>query len=1023
MAAPHSAICPRLIGRAAYLESVSLLLGQMRQGNGHTLLLAGEAGIGKSRLIAEIKTGIRRDTALALQGNCFEPDRSLPYGPLIDALRALLAVIPPAELMRDAGTYATEYARLLPELAAYLPADATAPLISPKQEKRRLFEALVQLLTRLGARQPLLFVAEDIHWADDTSLEFLAFLARRLPRLPILLLLTYRSDEQHTQLRHFLAQLDRERLASEIALAPLTPAEVEEMLVVIFELQRPVRREFLDAMYNLTEGNPFFIEEVLHALLADDEIYYSGEGWERRPLNDLHIPRSVQDAVRRRSEHLSGAARRTLTFAAVVGQRFEFALLQHLTGWDEAALLDLLKELIAAQLVVEQSAERFAFRHALTRQAVYSELLERERRTMHRTIAATMEALYVDELESHLSELAYHTCQAGEWARSLEYARRAGERALALYAPHAALEQFTQAVTAAHHLGVPVAPAIYQARASAHETLGDFEHARSDLEIALTLAHEGDDTATEWDALLDLGLLWAGRDYAKTGEYYERALALAETLDEPLKRARTLNRLANWHLNMDEPQTAKSYHREALTIFETTGDARGVAETLDLLCMTNILSDDLMKAMSYGQRAVDMLRALDDRQPLSSSLVTLPFVAALRQSQTMTLAPSTLSEATRNVEEGLRIAREMGWRAGEANARWVLGLCMTSSGEFGRGVTNATAALAIADDIAHRQWMSAARYVLGELAYELYALSLAREHLENGLALAQSIGSWHWIRLNAALLAATHVAQGDLVAAETVLDMAIPPGIAMQTVGQRLAWVTRGELALAQGKPDVARDIARRLAGNLTPTGQFAMPLVALLYGKALTALSRYDEAEAWLRAATPQLQAQGARTSLRRALTHLAALYQHMGRADDAARSANEARELAYQLAETIPDAVLRAVFLRQSLASLPTEPKRSAEIARAASLMLTAREREVAALVAQGKSNRAIADELVISERTTESHVTNILGKLGFSSRAQIAAWAVDIGLTQPEASKSKTLLSRPSHRPHRPSTRRSR
>src|SRR6185312_12657481 len=412
MAAPHSAICPRLIGRATYLESVSLLLGQMRQGNGHTLLLAGEAGIGKSRLITEIKTGIRRDTVLALQGNCFEPDRSLPYGPLIDALRALLAIVTPRELMRDAGTYATEYTRLLPELAAYLPPGAIAPVISPEQEKRRLFEALAQLLSRLSARQPLLFVAEDIHWADDTSLEFLAFLARRLPHLPILLLLTYRSDEQHAQLRHFLAQLDRERLASEIALAPLTPAEVEEMLLGIFELQRPVRREFLDAMYNLTEGNPFFIEEVLHALLADDEIYYSGGGWERRPLNDLHIPRSVQDAVRRRSEHLSVAARQILAFAAVVGQRFEFALLQHLTGCDEAALLDLLKELIAAQLVVEQSAERFAFRHALTRQAVYSELLERERRTMHRTIAAAEEALYADELESRLSELAYHTCQA-----------------------------------------------------------------------------------------------------------------------------------------------------------------------------------------------------------------------------------------------------------------------------------------------------------------------------------------------------------------------------------------------------------------------------------------------------------------------------------------------------------------------------------------------------------------------------------------------------------------------------------
>jgi DNA-binding CsgD family transcriptional regulator len=993
----------------------------MRQGNGHTLLLAGEAGIGKSRLIAEIKTGIRRDTALALQGNCFEPDRSLPYGPLIDALRALLAIISPAELMRDAGTYANEYARLLPELAAYLPPGAVAPVISAEQEKRRLFEALVQLLTRLSARQPLLFVAEDIHWADDTSLEFLAFLARRLTRLPILLLLTYRSDEQHAQLRHFLAQLDRERLASEIALAPLTPDEVEEMLLVIFELQRPVRHEFLDAMYNLTEGNPFFIEEVLHALLADDEIYYSGEGWERKPLHDLNIPRSVQDAVRRRSERLSATARQTLAFASVIGQRFEFTLLQHLTGNDEAALLDLLKELIAAQLVVEQSAERFAFRHALTRQAVYSELLERERRTMHRTIAAVVEALYADELESRLSELAYHTCQAGEWARSLEYARRAGERALALYAPHAALEQFTQAITAAHHLDVPVAPAIYQARASAYETLGDFEHARSDLEIALTLAHESDDIATEWGALLDLGLLWAGRDYTRTGEYYQRALTLADTLGEPVKRARTLNRLANWHLNTDDPVMAKTLHAEALTIFEAADNARGVAETLDLLCMASILSDDLNDAVGYGQRAIEMLRALDDRQPLSSSLITLPFVAALRQSQTMTLAPTTLSEATRSAEEGLRIAREMGWRGGEANALWVVGLCLSARGEFGRGMASTTSALAIAKEIEHRQWMAASYCTLGELAYELYALALAREYLEQGLKLAHTINSTHWIRENTAVLAATYIAQGNLEAAEEALDAGAPVGIVMETVGQRLSWVTRGELALAQGRPEVALDIAGRLAGNVSPDGQYGMPMVAILRGKALTALDRLDEAESWLSAAEQHLRAQGARTSLRRALTHLAALYQRMGHADDAARTANEARELAYQMAETIPDAVLRAVFLRQCLASLPPELKRPAEIARAASLMLTAREHEVAVLVAQGKSNRAIADELVISERTTESHVTNILGKLGFGSRAQIAAWAVDIGLTQPDA--SQTLRSGPAQRARRPATRRSR
>lgn len=1014
---PRSTICPQLIGRAAYLESINSLLAHTRQGHGRTLLVSGEAGIGKSRLITEIRDGIRRDAMLVLQGNCFEPDRTLPFGPLVDMLRALLATTSPASLMRYAEPYAAEFARLLPEIAGQLPDTAISPPPRPEEEKRRLFEAITRILSRLSTRQPLMIVAEDIHWADDTSLEYLAFLARRLRPMPILLLLSYRSDEQHAQLRHFLANLDRERLATEIALSPLAHAEVEEMLHVIFQLQRPVRLEFLDAMYDLTEGNPFFIEEVLHALLADDEIFLTDGGWERKPLNDLHIPRSVQDAVRRRSEHLSPEARQIMAFAAVVGQRFEFSLLQVLTSYSEAILLETLKELIAAQLVVEQSAERFAFRHALTRQAVYAELLERERQSTHRTIAAAIEALHADEIESHLSELAYHTCEAGEWERALEYARRAGERALALYAPHAAFQQFTRTITAAHHLGIPVSPAVYRARARAGETLGDFERARNDLETALWLAHEANDTSTEWAALLDLGLLWAGRDYAKTGEYYRRALELVDTLGQPLKRARTLNRVGNWHLNIDEPMTAKSYHGEALAIFEEHGDEQGMAETLDLLCMAGVLSPDLTNAMKYGERAIALSRRVDDRQTLASTLVTIPFATSLRQSQTMPLSPMTLAEGTQYAENGLRIARAMGWRTGEAWALWGLALNMTASGDFGRGLSSATAALAIASDIEHRQWMTSSRFALGEIAYELYAFTLAREHLEAGLALARAIGSSHWICQHTGLLATTCVAQGDLATAKIALDTVAPPDLTMQTVGQRGAWIARGELALAQGNPEAALAIAERLEQGIADAEQRRMPLVALLHARAFVALGRYDEAEPWLLDTAELLRAQGAYTALRRVLTELATLYRHMGRTDDAQRRVAEARTLIQQLAETIPDTMQRAIFSRQALSALPSLPtgaKHDGDIAGAASQMLTARERQVAALVAEGKSNRAIADELIISERTTESHVTNILGKLGFSSRAQIAAWAVNIGLAHLDLTVRTTPRRAPARQP---------
>src|SRR5437764_244627 len=264
---------------------------------------------------------------------------------------------------------------------------------------------------------------------------------RSCPCAPLLDLLTYRSDEVHPSLSHFLAQLDRERLAQEFALAPLTQSEVSTMLSAIFALRRAVftahpllQGDLLDAMYSITEGNPFLIEELLKSLIEAGDIFYEHGHWQRKELGEWHIPRSVQDAVELRTAQLSEGARQVLNLAAVAGRHFDFALLQELTRQDEAQLLQLIKELMAAQLVVEESADQFAFRHALTGQAVSAQLLGRERKALHRKIAETFERLYASTLEAHLADLAVHFSEAGAWEQALEYSQRAGEHAQTLYA-------------------------------------------------------------------------------------------------------------------------------------------------------------------------------------------------------------------------------------------------------------------------------------------------------------------------------------------------------------------------------------------------------------------------------------------------------------------------------------------------------------------------------------------------------------------------------------------------------------
>ena len=216
----------------------------------------------------------------------------------------------------------------------------------------------------------------------------------------------------HPALAHFLAMLDRERIATEYVLARLSAPEVAAMLRAIFGPDARMRRDMTETIYTLTEGNPFFIEEIAKSVGVG--------GGDSLPMAEtVPIPRSVQDAVRRRSARLDTAAQELLRIAAVAGRRFDFALLHALSGRDEAALLRTIKQLIAAQLVVEESADQFAFRHALTQQAIYGELLARERRALHGTIAATIARLYAETLDAHLADLAYHAYEAGAWEQAL----------------------------------------------------------------------------------------------------------------------------------------------------------------------------------------------------------------------------------------------------------------------------------------------------------------------------------------------------------------------------------------------------------------------------------------------------------------------------------------------------------------------------------------------------------------------------------------------------------------------------
>src|SRR5258708_11896032 len=247
-------ITPQLGGRASQVATLQLLVERTKGGEGHLVLISGEAGIGKSRLVAEVKTFATTQGFLLLQGNCFPTDLTYPYAPLLDLLRSLFASHPATPLATELERLARDLFPLLPELVP----DQTTPLLplEPEQEKRRLFAVLANFFIHLSASSPLLLIIEDVHWSDSTSLDFLHYVTRRTASQPLLLLVTYRQDEMRAELSSWLAQLTRERLAQEVRLAPLSPNDVDLMLSALFDqrhtafdIRRFLHGEILDSPY------------------------------------------------------------------------------------------------------------------------------------------------------------------------------------------------------------------------------------------------------------------------------------------------------------------------------------------------------------------------------------------------------------------------------------------------------------------------------------------------------------------------------------------------------------------------------------------------------------------------------------------------------------------------------------------------------------------------------------------------------------------------------------------------------
>ena len=427
--------CPVLVGRDAEAARLRAAIERAAAGQSATVLVAGEAGIGKTRLVTEALGHAAGLGAVALAGSCLDVgDGVLAYAPMVEALRPLAGLLDPAELERVLGGARSELTLLVPELRPADAAGQSGPL-APSQ----LFELLLGMLHRIAERTPVLLVVEDLHWADQSTRDLLRFLVRNL-RAGVALVLTCRSDELHRghPLRPFLAELNRGGRAERLELGRLGRRELAELVAGI--LGEPPSPGLAREILARSEGNPFFAEELLAARL---------EG--------TRLPPALRDLLLARVDALPEPAQRLLSAAAVAGSRVDHELLAAATGQDDAQLVPLLRETVTHHLLaVDEISGTYVFRHALVQEAVYGELLPAQRGPLHAAYARALDrriehrdidiGTSVGVTAVELAQLAYHWHAAGDQGQALLACVRAGQAAELAAAPAEALEHYQRAL-------------------------------------------------------------------------------------------------------------------------------------------------------------------------------------------------------------------------------------------------------------------------------------------------------------------------------------------------------------------------------------------------------------------------------------------------------------------------------------------------------------------------------------------------------------------------------------------------
>ncbi len=617
----HRLAARSFVGRERELTELYSGLADAVAGRGRVFLIAGEPGIGKTRLAEELTAEAARRGAQVLWGRCWEGGGAPAYWPWVQIMRSALRDSDPAARTELLGGTAGLIAQLVPELREWqpdLPA-LTPPALSPEHARFAQFDAVSGLLKRAGAARPLVLILDDLHAADQPSLLLLQFIARELRDAHLLIVATYRDIEvpARPECAQALAAIARE--GHRLPLSGLSADDVARFITAGFALAPS--HAVVAAVHQTTEGNPLFIDEVVRTLVVQHAAQLS-----EIPPNGLRIPHGVGDAIRQRLRPLSPACQRVLNIAAVIGREFDFAPLRAACEQPAPQLLDLLGEAAANVIVttLPGASSRYSFQHTLIRETLYSDLSPAERARIHQQVAEILERLYAADPAPHYAEIAHHFLHAaaiGDPHQAITYALRAGQRAAALFAYEEAAIQFEHALEALALKGAQPDSQhceVLLGLAEAQLGSGRDQDARATFAHAATIARRLAAPAQLARAALGfadrgVGTPQTTADPAVVALIEEALASLGNDLSDAPRRARLLARLAA-ELAISDRESGITLVRQALAMARELADPVTLAHVLSAQHFVLWRSDYLADRLTIATEIAQLGDRLGDRE-------------------------------------------------------------------------------------------------------------------------------------------------------------------------------------------------------------------------------------------------------------------------------------------------------------------------------------------------------------------------------------------------------------------------